>query len=642
MSISKLIAAPSVNAANTAFCAGESSLISGVSSGFSSPVYQWQVSTDNGLTFNNVVGATSLSYTATTAGKYQLQVTDGSVVSTSCPIIVTVFTNPVAAITASPSAAACVGSTINLAANATSGTSPFTYQWAIAGSNDIAGASLSTYATGVAGSYEVKVTDANGCTVNAAPAAITFNAVPTTPVVTITNPTCSVTTGTISVTAPLGVGYTYSIDGSNYSNTTGLFTGLTPGLSYNVTVRSSTGCTSNATVAAIAAALVVPAQPVITGPANVNPNSLNTYSVAAVSGATSYTWTIPGYWSGVSTSNTITIKVDASAGMISVAANSAYCVGTAQTKNITPTLLSPDNNVTDINVPVSGKLTTNDIIPTGTTYGQPGNNGANPTGATITVNADGSYTFTATTAGKYIYYVPVCAAGQTSGCPMTALEITVIDPSVVTDKPVANNDMATTKTGTAITVNVLANDAAGNIDGTINSSSVSIVTAPKHGVAIVNSDGTITYTPAAGFIGTDSITYNVCDNSAPTPLCQTAVVYFTVVPVNAPSTTTAVDDYANVLSTAGGTNAVSGNVLSNDINTSGASLTATVVSGPTSAQGTFTMNANATIAGAFLTNVATGTSGLLFSESDFQSPGDRTVVSGDVLLVTYSFNLDAT
>ena len=56
----------------------------------------------------------------------------------------------------------------------------------------------------------------------------------------------------------------------------------------------------------------------------------------------------------------------------------------------------------------------------------------------------------------------------------------------------------------------------------------------------------------------------------------------------------------------------------------------------------FTMNATATIAGAFLTNVATGSTGLLFSESDFQSPGDRSVVSGDVLLVTYSFNLDAT
>jgi hypothetical protein len=55
----------------------------------------------------------------------------------------------------------------------------------------------------------------------------------------------------------------------------------------------------------------------------------------------------------------------------------------------------------------------------------------------------------------------------------------------------------------------------------------------------------------------------------------------------------------------------------------------------------FTMNANATIAGAFLANVATGTSGLLFSAADFQAPGDRTVVSGDVLNITYSFNLDA-
>jgi hypothetical protein len=55
----------------------------------------------------------------------------------------------------------------------------------------------------------------------------------------------------------------------------------------------------------------------------------------------------------------------------------------------------------------------------------------------------------------------------------------------------------------------------------------------------------------------------------------------------------------------------------------------------------FTMNASANIAGAFLTNVATGTSGLLFSAADFQAPGDRSVVNGDVLNITYSFNLDA-
>jgi hypothetical protein len=60
-----------------------------------------------------------------------------------------------------------------------------------------------------------------------------------------------------------------------------------------------------------------------------------------------------------------------------------------------------------------------------------------------------------------------------------------------------------------------------------------------------------------------------------------------------------------------------------------------------SSAASFTMTANATIAGAFLTNVASGTTGLLFSAADFQSPGDRTVVSGDVLNITYSFNLDA-
>ena len=427
---------------------------------------------------------------------------------------------------------------------------------------------------------------------NAAPSAIVFNAVPTAPVLTITNPTCSVATGTISVTTPLGVGYTYSIDGTNYSNTTGLFIGLVAASTYTVTVKSNTGCTSNATLATIAAALVVPAQPVITGPANIIPFSLNTYSVAPVTGATSYSWNIPGYWSGVSTTNIITIKVDASAGSFSVTANSASCVSIAATKNITAIILNPDVNVTDINIAVTGKLSTNDIIPAGTTYGQPGTNAANPTGASITVNADGSYTFTATTPGKYTYYVPVCAAGQTTGCPVSPLEITVLDPLAVTDKPVANNDMVTAKPGVPTTVNILANDAAGNAGGTLNIASVSIASAPKHGVVVVNSDGTITYTAAAGFIGTDSVIYNVCDNSSPTPLCQTAIVYFTVVPTSAPLTTIAVDDYATLLASTGGTNAVSGNVLTNDKNTGGASLTATVISGPTNTQGTFTMNAD--------------------------------------------------
>ncbi len=48
-----------------------------------------------------------------------------------------------------------------------------------------------------------------------------------------------------------------------------------------------------------------------------------------------------------------------------------------------------------------------------------------------------------------------------------------------------------------------------------------------------------------------------------------------------------------------------------------------------------------TVAGAFLTNVATGTSGVLFSEGDFTG-GDKIVAAGDTVNVTYTFNADAT
>ena len=60
------------------------------------------------------------------------------------------------------------------------------------------------------------------------------------------------------------------------------------------------------------------------------------------------------------------------------------------------------------------------------------------------------------------------------------------------------------------------------------------------------------------------------------------------------------------------------------------------------APSSFTISgAGGVVAGAFLCTVSSGTSGVLFSASDFQAPGDRTVVSGDTLNVTYTFSLDA-
>ena len=58
---------------------------------------------------------------------------------------------------------------------------------------------------------------------------------------------------------------------------------------------------------------------------------------------------------------------------------------------------------------------------------------------------------------------------------------------------------------------------------------------------------------------------------------------------------------------------------------------------------TFNINATSTVGGAFLTSgsAKSGTTGTLFSAADFSSPGDRSVVSGDVISVTYTFSLAA-
>ena len=75
--------------------------------------------------------------------------------------------------------------------------------------------------------------------------------------------------------------------------------------------------------------------------------------------------------------------------------------------------------------------------------------------------------------------------------------------------PIANNDIGTTNQGQAITLNVLNNDSAPN--GTIDPTTVQLSTIPQ-GTVIINPQGTLTYTPKDGFVGSDSLTYTVTDN----------------------------------------------------------------------------------------------------------------------------------
>jgi len=79
-----------------------------------------------------------------------------------------------------------------------------------------------------------------------------------------------------------------------------------------------------------------PAQPTaINGNTSICANSSNTYNITAVSGATSYTWTLPNGWTGSSTTNSITVTTNAVGGTISVIANNACGSSSARSLNIT-------------------------------------------------------------------------------------------------------------------------------------------------------------------------------------------------------------------------------------------------------------------------------------------------------------------
>jgi len=77
---------------------------------------------------------------------------------------------------------------------------------------------------------------------------------------------------------------------------------------------------------------LTPIQPgAISGNANICPGTSNTYSIAAVSGATYYTWKLPNAWTGASTTNSITAKAGTTGGNITVTANNECCSSAPQT-----------------------------------------------------------------------------------------------------------------------------------------------------------------------------------------------------------------------------------------------------------------------------------------------------------------------
>ena len=138
---------------------------------------------------------------------------------------------------------------------------------------------------------------------------------------------------------------------------------------------------------------------------------------------------------------------------------------------------------------------------------------AGPAGnGTVVRNANGSITYTPRNrfAGIDTFSYTI-SDGQ--GGTATAT-VSVIVGAALNSPPRANRDTVTTTMSTPITIAVLANDVDPDGDTLL----LEAVTSPAGGAAVANPDGTITYTPAAGFRGQDRFTYTVSDGRGGTAI----------------------------------------------------------------------------------------------------------------------------
>lgn len=106
-----------------------------------------------------------------------------------------------------------------------------------------------------------------------------------------------------------------------------------------ISVTANGSCGSSTAQTLVVAPTLVPSQPnAIVGNSNYCQGSQELYSVNPVSGATSYTWTLPNGWTGSSTSNSIAANT-ATLGTISVVANGECGNSTPQTLSVAPAAL---------------------------------------------------------------------------------------------------------------------------------------------------------------------------------------------------------------------------------------------------------------------------------------------------------------
>lgn len=248
---------------------------------------------------------------------------------------------------------------------------------------------------------------------------------------------------------------------------------------------------------------------------------------------------------------------------------------------------------TSKNTPLGGQVTATDPNGDALTYSL---NSA-PVNGNVTINPDGTFQYVPNTGYTGNDSFTFLAADPNGGTAIGAVTIRILNRP-----PVAQNVSLTTPANVATSGQVTASDPDGDpLTFTQN-------TSPVNGTSQVNLDGTFTYTPNPGFIGTDSFTVLVTDISG-----DTAISTVTIEVINLPPVT------SNLNLTTGGNNPVSGQVTATDPN--GDPLTYTLSGTPANGtalvnvDGSFTYTPNAGFIGtdSFTVVVSDGNGGTAIS-----------------------------
>jgi hypothetical protein len=419
----------------------------------------WTVTTTGGATLAG--SGTSTNFTSLAAGTYTFTVSNGacsSVVSSS----VTINAQP--ASPSSPTATVTIQPTCNIPTGTISVSS------STAGlSFSIDGSTYSNtngvFSSVAAGTYSLTSKNSSGCVSAAANMIVNPPpGLPSVPTVVITQPSCSVATGTISVSSSTS-GLTFSIDGSTYSNTNGIFSSVATG-NYSLTAKNVNGCVSNAAAFTLNAQPTTPTAP---GPSvTAQPTcTVATGTVALIGLPASGTWTVTATGGATLSGSGATANFsNIAAGNYSFTVSNGACTSVASS-SITinaqpPTPATPTAGVT---------AQPTCFVPTGTIL-------VSSSTAGLTFSIDGTdYTnisgsFTSVIAGNYSL-----TAKNSSGCISNAANLVVNTPNASPSLPTAvtTQPNCSVATGT-ISVNSSTSGLNFSIDGVNYSNSNGIFT----------------------------------------------------------------------------------------------------------------------------------------------------------------------